>query len=314
MHIYIEVGYISGEQMEPEYKVMINGELVEWKDATIHVTTHALHYGSGVFEGIRGYWDGSAIQIFRLEDHVERILKNASILRLDTSFDLLREIVELLRVNNFHEDAYIRPLIYFGPGGVGINPAGHPTHHLVFAIPFGRYLDVEKGISVCISPWKRITDTCIPPRGKISGGYINSVLAKQDAVKNGYDEAILLNQQGYVCEGTGENLFIIRDGRLITPPVYADILEGITRASIIEMAQEDGYEVLERNVYPTELYIADEVFLCGTAAEITPVVSVDHHLIGDGGTGRITKQLADHLSSIARGKDTRYKRWLTSVG
>ncbi len=299
-------------------KVLMNGRFVDWDDANVHVTTHALLYGTGVFEGIRGYYSKKSKQMYivRLDDHVKRLLKNMRLLRLNLSLtaDELREkIIELIRLNDFREDVYIRPAIYFGPGSVGLDPSGHDVDYFVFAVPFGKYLDTEKGISTCVSSWRRITDCMLPPRGKIIGAYVNSVLAKQEAVAGGYDEAILLTKDDFICEGSGENIFLIRNGRLITPPVYSDILEGITRASIIELAGDLKYDIIERQIARTELYIADEVFLCGTGAEVTPVTSVSGWPICDGKIGPITKELKGKYFEIVRGKESRYSRWLTTV-
>jgi branched-chain amino acid aminotransferase len=299
-------------------KVLMNGIFVDWDDAKVHVTTHALLYGTGVFDGIRGYYNEERKQMFivRLEDHVKRLLQNMRLLRLSLSLttnELREEIIELIRLNDFREDVYIRPAVYFGTGSVGLDPSGHDTDYFVFAMPFGKYLDTEKGISTCVSSWRRITDCMLPPRGKIIGAYVNSVLAKQEAVAGGYDEAILLTKDDFLCEGSGENIFLIRNGQLITPPVYSDILEGITRASIIELARDLKYEVIERQIARTELYIADEVFLCGTGAEVTPVTSISGRPINDGKIGQITKELKDKYFEIVRGKESRYSGWLTAV-
>lgn len=299
-------------------KVLMNGRFVDWGDANVHVTTHALLYGTGVFDGIRGYYNEERKQMYilRLDDHVKRLLKNMRLLRLNlsrTADELTKEIIKLIHLNDFREDVYIRPAIYFGPGSVGLNPSGHDIDYFVFAMPFGKYLDTENGISTCVSSWRRITDCMLPPRGKIMGAYVNSVLAKQEAVASGYDEAILLTKDDFVCEGSGENIFLVRNGQLITPPVYADILEGITRASLIELAGDLKYEVIERQIGRTELYIADEVFLCGTGAEVTPVISINGRLINDGKIGPITKELKDKYFGIVRGNESRYSGWLTAV-
>ncbi len=299
-------------------KVLMNSRFVDWNDANVHVTTHAFLYGTGVFDGIRGYYNKERKQMFivKLVDHVKRLLKNMRLLRLSLSLtadELTKGIIELIRLNDFREDVYIRPAIYFGPGSIGLNPSGHGIEYLVFAVPFGKYLDTENGISACVSSWRRITDGMLPPRGKIMGAYVNSVLAKQEAIASGYDEAILLTKDDFVCEGSGENIFLVRDGKLITPPVYADILEGITRASIIQLAGDLKYEVIERQIGRTELHIADEVFLCGTGAEVTPVTSINGRLINDGKIGPITKELRDKYFKIIRGNESRYLDWLTPI-
>jgi branched-chain amino acid aminotransferase len=254
--------------------------------------------------------------VFRLREHIERLYRNASILRLKPPVDSERfaeQVVELLRRNNFHSDLYIRPMIYFGEGGIGIKPTNHTTDYFVFATEFGNYFGEPKGLNVAVSSWVRSSNNASPPGAKISGAYVNSMLASVDAKESGFDEAIMLTQNGYVSEGSGENIFIVKKGQLVTPPVSADILEGITRDSIMALASDAGIPVIERDITRTELYTCEEMFLCGTAAQITPVRSVDRRIISDGGTGRITSRLMKSFSDAVRGKDRKHIGWLTPV-
>ncbi|MBX8632218.1 MAG: branched-chain amino acid transaminase [Thermoplasmata archaeon] len=303
---------------QKENIVLLNGKYVSWKDARIHVSTHGLLYGSGVFEGIRGYQDRSKAQvnIFRLREHVERIYRNASILRLKppvTADEFSDGIVEVVRRNGFQTDVYIRPMIYFGEGGIGIKPKGHSTDYFIFATEFGNYFGEPRPLNVCVSSWVRGTNNSMPPSAKISGSYVNSMLASVDAMEAGFDEALMLTHNGYVSEGSGENVFIVKGGKLITPPVSADILEGITRDSVMRLAADSGIQVIERDISRTELYTCDEMFLCGTAAQITPVGSVDRRTISNGAAGEITSRLMRAFESAARGAEKRYADWLTPV-
>jgi branched-chain amino acid aminotransferase len=298
--------------------VLLNGKFVDWNDAKLHVTTHALLYGSAVFEGIRAYAsaDGKQLFVFRLKEHVVRLLNNAKVLRLKATLDVdafSEKIVELLRLNEFHTDAYIRPVIYFGEGEIGLKPLKQSTDYFVFAVEFGNYFGEARPLNVGISSWVRPSNNSLPPSAKINGSYVNSMLASMDAKESGFDEAIMLTQNGFVSEGPGENLFIVKKGKLITPPVSADILEGITRDSIMSIARNSGLEVVERDVARTELYTCDELFLCGTAAQISPVASVDRRIIGDGKPGEITSKLNASFNNAVRGKDRNYVGWLSQV-
>lgn len=301
-------------KFETKY-VWMNGQFVPWNEAKVHVLTHALHYGTGVFEGIRAYWDGSQLYVFRLREHVQRLLNSAKICGFDPKYSLEeweKAILETLRVNEVRYDAYIRPLLFVGYGPIGISVEGHEMDALVLIVPFGKYFE-KPGVNVMVSSWRRIAGMSNPPAAKVTGHYVNSVLAKMEALRNGYDEAILLNVDGKVSEGTGENLFIVRNGVIITPPVSADILEGITRQSVIALSKDMGYDVVERDISRYELYIADEAFFSGTAAEITPILSIDKRPVNDGKVGPITKKLKEKYENVVRGREPKYKGWLTPV-
>lgn len=301
---------------EVEY-VWMDGEFVKWNEATVPIMTHALHYGSGVFEGIRGYSANGNVNVFRLEDHMKRLHDSAKIYMMDIGHsvkELCDITVKLIKKNDIKETCYIRPLVYRGVGEFGMNPAGAPVNTAIIAFPFGKYLDAEKGSKCCISSWRRIAPDTLPPEAKACGNYINSILAKTEAVRNGYDEAIMLDMNGYVSEGSAENIFIMRRGTLLTPSRSSSILEGITRHSVITVAKEDlGLEVVERTITRSELYVCDEAFLTGTAAEITPIVSVDGRVVGDGGVGVVTRDIQKRFFDIVEGRSSNYSRWLTPV-
>jgi len=295
--------------------IWIDGEFKPWDEAKIHVLTHALHYGTGVFEGIRAYMSDGKIYVFRLKEHIERLFKSAKIYFMDIPYtieEICRIVIELIRVNDVREDCYIRPIVFRGYGYIGLNPLNNPIQVAIAVFPFGKYLS-SGGVRCCVSSWRRIPGYSLPPQAKACGNYINSVLAKIEALKSGYDEAILLDDKGYVSEGSGENLFIVKDGKLYTPPIYSDILEGITRASIIEIASDLGYEVYERPIARVELYTCDEAFFTGTAAEITPILEIDGRKIGDGEEGPITKRIRCMFEEAVRGKLPSYMKWLTEV-
>lgn len=298
----------------PKY-VWMDGRFVEWEEAKVHVSVHALHYGTAVFEGIRAYMGDDNLYVFRLREHMERLIYSASVLYLNTQYsakDLVEATVQLLRKNEFKTDLYIRPLIYAGRGSIGLDIFKNEINVLIFAFPFPPLFEKE-GIRVCISSWRRISDEVTPPMAKISGNYVNSLLASMDAKKSGFDEALLMDRNGYVSEGAGENLFIVRRGIIITPPTYSSILEGVTRDAVITIARDLGYRVEERPISRGELYSADEVFFTGTAAEITPILEVDHRRIGDGKPGPVARRLKERFAEITRGRDERYKGWLTPV-
>jgi branched-chain amino acid aminotransferase len=300
-------------------KVFMNGAYVAWSNATIHITTHALHYGTAAFEGLRAYYNAEKGQSFiiRLTEHVERLYRNMRVLRLTlplTEQEFADAIVDVVRENALKEDVYIRPIVYWGAGTVGLYPYGRPNDYAIYVEPMGKYFEgIDAGLKVCVSSWARVSDNAIPPSGKFAGAYVNSVLAKVEAVQNGYDEAILLTKDGFVSEGSGENVFLVRHGALLTPPVSDDILEGITRDAIIRLSADRGYEVRERRVARSELYAADELFFTGTAGEVAPITSVDGIAIGDGTVGALTHELKEAYFNAARGKDPLYTQWLTSV-
>jgi branched-chain amino acid aminotransferase len=299
-------------------KVFMNGTYVAWNAATVHISTHALHYGTAVFEGIRAYYSDGKGQSFvvRLVEHVARLYRNLRVLRLTVPLskqEFADTIVDVVRENAFKEDAYIRPIVYWGAGTVGLYPYGRANEYAIYVEPMGNYFDGNDTLKVCVSSWARLSDNALPPTGKFAGAYVNSVLAKVEAVQNGYDEAILLTKDGYVAEGTGENVFLVRDGSVFTPPVSDDILEGITRDAIITLCSDLGHKVLERRIARSELYAADELFFTGTASEVAPITSVDGIVIADGVIGAITQELKDAYFKAARGDDPRYAKWLTPV-
>jgi len=295
------------------------GKIVPFEDAKISVMTHAFNYGTGVFEGIRGYWNADQDQMFllKLEAHYKRFLNSCKIMniKLEQSVEELCELTKtLVQKNGYKEDAYVRPLAYKSSKVIGVRLHNLDDDLVIFMAPFGDYLDVSKGINVCVSSWTRIDDGMIPARAKITGAYVNSAFSKSEAMLDGYDEAIVLTKSGHVAEGSAENFFMIRDGVLITPSVSDDILEGITRAEIIAMAQQElGLKVIERSVDRTELYIADEIFLVGTGAQVSPVATVDKRPVGTGLVGPITKQLQELYFNAAKGNNPKYKDWLTPV-
>jgi len=300
-------------------QVFLKGNFVDFKDAKIGVMTHAFNYGTGVFEGIRAYWNASKKQLYilKLKEHYERLLKSCRILRIEPKYsaeELCKLTVELARKNGYKEDIYIRPIAYKSSEIIGLGLTGLEDDILIYLAPFGEYLDLEKGIKVCVSTWTRINDNMIPARAKITGVYVNSSLAKAEAKENGFDEAIMLSSDGHVSEGSGENIFIIRGDEIVTPPLHHDILEGITRSAVIDLIENELKKpVVERLIDRTELYIADEIFLTGTAAGVSPVVEVDRRKVGNGRSGEITKQLQKLYFNAVKGEDPKYKGWLTPV-
>ena len=292
-----------------------NGSFVPWQEAKVHLMTNALHYGTGVFEGIRAYWNGKQLYVFRLQDHVNRFFNSIKIYSfgIDFSKDQISEgIKETLRKNELRTDVYIRPLAIKGYGPIGLDVRKLKTDVFIIAMPYGRYFEKE-GIEVLVSSWRRISSQTLPVLAKVTGHYSNSVLAKLDALNKGYDDAILLNEEGKVCEGTGENIMMVKDGIIYTPPISAGILDGITRRSIIEFAPDLGLKVVEKDIDRGELYTADELFFVGTAAEITPILKVDGRQIGDGKVGPISKKLKDYFFSVTQGKVDKYLKWLEAV-
>jgi branched-chain amino acid aminotransferase len=295
------------------------GKFVPIEEANINIQTNSFHYGTAVFEGIRAYWNPEKEQLFGLffKEHYERMLKNCKILNLDvkkSADELVRITVELLRKCNHKEDTYIRPIAYFSDLKISPKLIGYKTEIAIYTLPLGDYLDTSNGLKAKTSSFHRINDTMIPARCKVAGAYVNSAFAKTEAILTGADEAIMLNQDGTVAEGSGENLFIVRDGKLLTPPAYSNILEGITRKAVIELAKNElEIEVEERPILRSELYVADEVFFTGTAAQIAPVVEIDHVKIGNGKVGKITSKLQEIFFSIVKGKNEKYHHWLTPI-
>lgn len=295
------------------------GKFVPFGDAKVGIMTHAFNYGTAVFEGIRGYWNGNKDQmyIFKIREHYERLQFSALSLKIKLNYSLEEMIdntVELCKRNGYKEDVYIRPIAYKSEEKIGLGLTGIKDDFCVFLSPFGAYLDISKGISVCISSWRRIPTQSLPLGAKITGAYINSSLAKAEALEKGYDEAILLAPEGTVAEGSGENIFLVKNKTLITPPLTEIILPGITRLSLIELAQKElGIETVERHVKKEELFSADELFFCGTGAQISPIVKVDGKKIGDGSVGHISKKLQNVYFKAAKGDDPKYQDWVTAV-
>jgi branched-chain amino acid aminotransferase len=288
-------------------------------EAKIGIMTHAFLYGTATFEGIRGNWneDVGQIYIFRVQDHFRRLHKSCRILKIDLTYsveELTDLTVKLVGMCGYTEDIYIRPIAYKSSEVIGVRMHNLEDDFLVFVYPFGPYLDIEKGIRCMTSSWRRVEDVGIPARAKVNGLYVNSALAKTEAQENGYDEAIMLDMGGHVSEGSGENIFMVVDGRLYTPPPTDNILVGITRDTVARLAADElGIETVERSIDRSELYVADECFMTGTAAHVTAVVEVDHRPIGDGRTGHITAQLQKLYFDVVRGKNSKYARWCTAV-
>lgn len=295
------------------------GRIVPIDEAKVSIMTHAFNYGTGCFEGIRAYWNDTEEQLyaFKLREHYERFLRSCHIILISLPYsvdELCNITIELLQKEGFREDTYVRPLAYKADTGIGVRLHDLDDQFALFATPFGKYLEKEEGAKVGVSSWRRINDNAVPARAKITGAYINSALIKTDAVMNGFDEAIVLTQQGHVSEGSAENLFIVRDGKLITSPVTEDILEGITRSTLIELAAKElGIETVERPIDRTELYVAEEAFFCGTGVQIAAITDIDHRPVGTGKIGPIVKQLRDLYFSVARGERKDYLEWISPV-
>jgi branched-chain amino acid aminotransferase len=292
-------------------------QFVPLAEANVNVMTHAFNYGTAVFEGIRGNWNEEEKQpyLFRLADHYKRLRQSCRVIKIDLpySVDELCDITaQLVEMCGYLEDVYVRPIAYKSSKAVGVRLHDLEDDFLIFLTPFGPYLDIEKGARCGTSSWRRIEDVCIPARAKINGIYVNSALAKTEAAENGYDEAIMLTEDGHVSEGSGENIFIVEGGRLITPPVWSNILVGITRDTAITLAREElGIETIERPIDRSELYLADECFMTGTAAHVTPVIEVDHRPVGDGKRGPVTAELQRLYFDVVCGKNSKYAHWCT---
>jgi branched-chain amino acid aminotransferase len=296
--------------------IWLNGEFVAWEDAKVHVLTHAMHYGTGVFEGIRAYETPQGTAIFRHQDHLDRLEKSAKLYYMDLPFtkEQLREVTHELIGRNGFKACYIRPLVYRGYGPMGLNPLENPVEAMIAVWEWGAYLGEEgkrNGVRARVSSYRRISSDSLIPHSKASGQYLNSVLAKIESVKAGYEEAILLDDKGNVCEGTGENVFVIKDGVIHTPPQAASILDGINRKSCMQIARDLGHEVVERDIARAELALADEVFLTGTAAELTPMREIDDIEIGP--PGPITREIQGVFEDALSGRDARYADWLDLV-
>jgi branched-chain amino acid aminotransferase len=302
----------------PQY-AYFKGQIVPIAQAQVSVMTHALHYGTAVFGGLRGYWNAAHEQlyIFRPYDHFVRLKESANLLLMpleESAEDLTKILAELLRTEGFRGDVYIRPLVYKAHEGIGVKL--HDLEHelTMFAFPFGRYVDKEEGLALGTASWRRVDDTSIPARGKIAGSYVNGALAKTEAIQNGYDEAIVLNQDGHVSEASAANLFMLRRGVVITPPINANILEGITRHTVMTLLRDElGIQVVEREIDRTELYNAEEVFLCGTGVQVAAVTSVDRRKVGSGAMGEVVQQLRSVFFDVVRGENAHYAPWLHAV-
>jgi branched-chain amino acid aminotransferase len=304
--------------VDPTDLIWMNGEFVAWEDAKVHVLTHGLHYGTGVFEGVRCYDTELGPAVFRNAEHIERLFRSAGLYYMDIPFsaEQLRAATLELVARNGLRSCYIRPIVYRGYGSMGLNPLDSGVDVTIACWEWGVYLGeegAEKGVRAKVSSWRRIGSDSLIPHAKASGQYLNSVLAKVEVVKSGYDEAILLDDHGYVCEGTGENIYVVRDGVIATPGQSNSILDGITRRSVIQIARDLGYEVLERDIARAELTLADEVFLSGTAAELVPVREVDDRPVATGEPGEITRVLQAAFDDAIHGRSQRYREWLDVV-
>jgi branched-chain amino acid aminotransferase len=301
--------------MQETDKIWMNGELVDWADAKVHVGTHALHYGSGVFEGIRCYETEKGPAVFRLRDHLERLENSAKVLYMDLPYareELRRATHELIAANRL-PSCYIRPVAYYGYGELGVATSGNPVDVVIMSFPWGAYLGEEgqrTGITTMVSSWERVGPNVIPHVAKATGIYLNSMLATTEARRAGYDEAIMLTRDGYVADGPGENIFIVKNGKLLTPPLSMSILPGITRDTVIHLARALGYTVEETLLIRTDLYLADEAFMVGTATEVAPIRAVDDREIG---VGPITLELQQAYLDVVNGRDQRWSDWLDVV-
>ena len=299
--------------------VFMDGEYVKAEDAKIPVRNHAFLYGTSVFEGIRAYYNAEEDQMyaFRIKEHMERILKSGKIMHMSCKYsvdELCAIAKEILQKNNYKTDAYLRPQIYKSALKIGPGLLDNPDSLLMFTIPLGDYIDTTKGLNVCVSNWRRSDDNAIPPRAKITGCYANTALIVTDAKLSGFDDAIVLSPDGHVTEGSAMNLFLVQDGKLVTSNTTDNILVGVTRNTIIQIAKEElGIETIEREIDRTELYISDEAFYCGTGAQVSPITKIDHRELGDGKVGPIAQQLQKLYFDVVRGKVEKYKKWCTPI-
>ena len=296
--------------------VWFDGKYVTLDKAKVPVTTHAIHYGTSVFEGIRAYWNSKNLFVFRLEDHMKRFRNSGKFYSISLNFtnkQIENAIINLCKKNNMKKTCYIRPFYFVGDYGINLHVTEKaPTNVAIFMFPFGDLFN-KKGITAGVSSWRKFSVLSTPPQAKMGGNYLNSILATQEAKRNGYDEAILLDKLGNVSEAPGENIFIVKDDEIITPPLSSSALAGITRDSIFELAKDRGYKVVIREITRSELYIADEVFLSGTAAEITPIIRIDQNIIGNGKVGIITSELISDYTDVVMNRNKKYSEWLTPV-
>jgi branched-chain amino acid aminotransferase len=301
----------------PAKYVWLNGEVVLWEKATVHVFTHALHYGSGVFEGIRAYKAGDDVLIFRLRDHVKRMMESARTYSFELPYndeEICDAVIELIVKNDFHSSLYIRPIAFKGVGGINLDARATPTSVSIIAFPYEKYFNHEKlGLDINVSTWRRIGEPAVPGMAKACGHYINSVLARTESAEAGFDEALFLDNLGNVCEGTGENIFLVKDDQIATPGLTSGILNGITRKTVIALIRDLDMPFTERQIARAELYTCDEAFFTGTAAEVAPILSIDRKTIGNGKPGNVTSRLMSEYKRIVTGLNSKYSQYLTSV-
>ena len=306
------------DQGRPRF-AFFDGQIVPFEQATVSVLTHSFNYGTGVFGGLRGYWndDEEQLYVFRPLDHFERLIQSASLMRIRipyTAAELNDILNNLLRTEGFRQNCYVRPLAYKSTEMIGVRLHDVADALTMFAMPFGSYIANEDGAHVCFSAWRRVDDNAIPARGKIVGAYANSALIKSDAVLAGYDEALVLNQEGHITEASAANIFVVRRGVVYTPPPQADVLEGIVRRALITLMRDDlGLEVVERDIDRTEVYVADEVFLCGTGVQVAAITRVEHRPIGSGEMGPITESARNLFFRVVQGRVAQYRDWLSPV-
>ncbi len=299
-------------------KIWMDGELVPWHEAKVHVLSHALHYGSGVFEGIRAYETPRGAAVWHLDEHLKRLFRSAKLYHMEIPFSheaLVAATKDVILANGLNA-CYIRPLAFRGYGEMGVNPLQAEVNVTIAVWPWGAYLGedaLEQGVRIKVSSWRRNGQNSLPAAAKATGQYINSVLAKVESLKAGYDEAIMLNEAGFITDGSGENVFIVRDGLITTPPIQAGCLDGITRGTVITLARDAGYRVREENLTRTDLYNAEECFFTGTAAELTPIREVDDRVVGEGHRGPVTKELQSAFFAATKGENPKYPDWLTYV-
>jgi branched-chain amino acid aminotransferase len=308
----------KGMKTGPKH-AFFQGQIVPIEEAKVSVMTHALHYGTACFAGIRAYWNNEKEElfVFRLRDHYRRFLQSCKLLMIELPYsleDLMEITVELIRTEGFREDLYIRPLAYKSFEGIGVRLHNLPGDFTLFAMPFGKYVENEGGLHATVSSFRRVDDNAIPARGKLSGSYVNSALAKTEAELSGFEEAIVLTEDGHVSEGSAMNIFIVRDGVAITPPIVDNILEGITRQTLMQVMREDmGVEVVERAIDHSELYVCDEAFFCGTGMQVALITRISHRPVGDGSVGPIAQEVRKRYFDIVRGANPKYLDWLTPV-
>ncbi len=309
----------EAEPAHYDYWVFRDGNYMRYRDVSLRLMTHAFSYGTGCFEGMRAYWNGTDRQLYLLQavPHFKRLHRSAQVLRMSVEYSidqLVDAAREILRRNHFEQDCFLRPNVFKASEEIGVRLTGLVDSVTIHAVPFGTYIDVDRGLRCVVSSWRRISDESLPARAKIACSYVNSALAKSEALEAGFDEAIVLGAGGHVSEASAMNLFIVRDGVVYTPPVTDDILEGVTRGCVMELLRNElGITVVERPIDRTELYVCDEVLLCGTAAQVTPVVEIDRRPVGDGKIGEITRSVQTSYFAAVRGENPGYSHWLTPV-